>query len=104
MVKFNLKVAEFRRRYLGKHAIAEAVALAVVTAMIGWFNHFMRIDMTESMEILFRECDGASDYDHLCQCVCHTLGVHNRLISRSGLRISGRWSTPSSSPLLQGWA
>ena len=35
--------------------------------MIGWFNHFMRIDMTESMEILFRECDGASDYDHICQ-------------------------------------
>ncbi|EIW62694.1 Cl-channel protein [Trametes versicolor FP-101664 SS1] len=67
MVKFNLKVAEFRRRYLGKHGIAEAVTLAVITAMIGWFNHFMRIDMTESMEILFRECDGASDYDHLCQ-------------------------------------
>ncbi|KAI0823388.1 Cl-channel protein [Trametes gibbosa] len=67
MVKFNLKVAAFRRRYLGNHAIAEAVTLAVVTAMIGWFNHFMRIDMTESMQILFRECDGASDYDHLCQ-------------------------------------
>lgn len=72
MVKFNLKVAEFRRRYLGKHGIAEAVTLAVITAMIGWFNHFMRIDMTESMEILFRECDGASDYDHLCQYVCHS--------------------------------
>ncbi|KAI0759889.1 Cl-channel protein [Trametes elegans] len=67
VIKFNLKVAEFRRQYLGKHAIAEAVTLAVITAMIGWFNHFMRIDMTESMEILFRECDGASDYDHLCQ-------------------------------------
>ncbi|CDO69146.1 hypothetical protein BN946_scf185042.g48 [Trametes cinnabarina] len=67
VVKFNLKVAEFRRRYLGNYAILEAVTLAVVTAMIGWFNHFMRIDMTESMEILFRECDGASDYDHLCQ-------------------------------------
>ncbi|KAI0358600.1 Cl-channel protein [Trametes cingulata] len=67
VVKFNLQVAEFRRRYLAKHAIAEAVTLAVITAMIGWFNHFMRIDMTESMEILFRECDGASDYDHLCQ-------------------------------------
>ncbi|KAI9067301.1 Cl-channel protein [Trametes sanguinea] len=67
VVKFNLKVAEFRRRYLGNYAILEAVTLAVITAMIGWFNHFMRIDMTESMEILFRECDGASDYDHLCQ-------------------------------------
>ena len=69
MVKFNLKVTAFRKQYLGKHAIAEAVTLATITAMIGWFNHFMRIDMTESMAILFRECDGASDYDHLCQCV-----------------------------------
>ncbi|KAI0633604.1 Cl-channel protein [Trametes polyzona] len=67
MVKFNLQVAKFRRRYLGNYAIAEAVTLAAITAMIGWFNHFMRIDMTESMAILFRECDGASDYDHLCQ-------------------------------------
>ncbi|TFK83399.1 Cl-channel protein [Polyporus arcularius HHB13444] len=67
VVRFNLKVASFRKRYLGNHAIAEAVALATITAMIGWFNRFMRIDMTESMEILFRECDGASDYDHLCQ-------------------------------------
>ena len=67
MVKFNLQVAAFRKRYLKNYAIAEAVALATITAMIGWFNHFMRIDMTESMAILFRECDGASDYDHLCQ-------------------------------------
>ena len=67
MVKFNLKVTAFRKQYLGKHAIAEAVTLATITAMIGWFNHFMRIDMTESMEILFRECDGGGDYDNLCQ-------------------------------------
>lgn len=104
MVKFNLKVAEFRRRYLGKHGIAEAVTLAVITAMIGWFNHFMRIDMTESMEILFRECDGASDYDHLCQYVCHSLGAHGRLILWPEQRISGPWSTPSSSLPLRGWA
>ena len=67
VVKFNLQVAAFRKRYLGNHAIAEAVTLATITAMIGWFNHFLRIDMTESMEILFRECDGASDFDHICQ-------------------------------------
>ncbi|KAI0779526.1 Cl-channel protein [Fomes fomentarius] len=67
MVKFNLKVTAFRKQYLGNYPIAEAVTLATFTAMIGWFNHFMRIDMTESMAILFRECDGASDYDHLCQ-------------------------------------
>ena len=73
MVKFNLQVAAFRKRYLGGHAIAEAVTLATITAMIGWFNHFMRIDMTESMAILFKECDGASDFDHLCQYACFNL-------------------------------
>ncbi|KAH9929594.1 Cl-channel protein [Epithele typhae] len=66
-IRLNVKVAAFRKRYLADHAIAEAVTLATITAMIGWFNHFLRIDMTESLAILFRECDGASDYDHLCQ-------------------------------------
>jgi chloride channel 3/4/5 len=27
---------------------------------------FLRIDMTESMEILFQECEGGHDYDKLC--------------------------------------
>ena len=67
-MKFNLKVAAFRKWYLGNHAIAEAVILATITAMIGWFNHFMRIDMTESMSILFRECQGmGGDYGGTCQ-------------------------------------
>ncbi|OBZ70692.1 hypothetical protein A0H81_09370 [Grifola frondosa] len=67
VVKFNLQVAAFRKRYLGNYPVAEAVTLATVTAMVGWFNRFLRIDMTESMEILFRECDGGGDYDNLCQ-------------------------------------
>ena len=25
--------------------------------------------MTESLAILFRECEGGGDYDNLCQCV-----------------------------------
>ncbi|KAJ3825344.1 Cl-channel protein [Lentinula raphanica] len=60
VVKFNLQVAAFRRKYLQSHAVAEAVILAVVTAMIGYFNRFLRIDMTESMAILFRECDAST--------------------------------------------
>lgn len=67
MVKFNLQVAAFRKRYLANFPVAEAVTLATLTAMVGWFNRFLRIDMTESMEILFRECDGGGDYDNLCQ-------------------------------------
>ena len=67
VVKFNLQVAAFRRKHLSNHAVAEAVTLASVTAMVGYFNRFTRIDMTESMAILFRECDGGGDFDNLCQ-------------------------------------
>jgi len=67
VIKFNLQVAAFRRRYLANHAVAEAVTLATLTAMFGYFNKFLRIDMTESLSILFRECDNGGDYDNLCQ-------------------------------------
>jgi chloride channel 3/4/5 len=67
VVKFNLQAAAFRRKYLSNHGLAEAVTLAIITAMIGYSNRFLRIDMTESMAILFRECDGGGDYDNLCQ-------------------------------------
>jgi len=67
VIKFNMQVASFRRKHLGKHGVAEAVTLATITAMIGYFNRFMRIDMTESMAILFRECEDGGDFEHLCQ-------------------------------------
>ncbi|ESK90859.1 voltage-gated chloride channel [Moniliophthora roreri MCA 2997] len=59
VVKFNLQVAAFRRKHLGNHGVSEAVILATITAVIGYFNRFLRIDMTESMAVLFRECDNA---------------------------------------------
>ena len=62
-----MQVAAFRRKHLAKHGVAEAVFLATITAMIGYFNRFLRIDMTESLSILFRECDGGGDYEGLCQ-------------------------------------
>ncbi|KAF5355445.1 hypothetical protein D9758_006397 [Tetrapyrgos nigripes] len=65
VIKFNLQVAAFRRKYLAKHGVAEAVSLATLTAIIGYFNRFLRIDMTESMAVLFRECDG--DVTDICQ-------------------------------------
>jgi chloride channel 3/4/5 len=68
VVKFNLQVAAFRRRHLKSYPITEAVTLATLTAMFSYFNKFLRIDMTESLAILFRECEGGGDYDNLCQC------------------------------------
>ncbi|KAF5325699.1 hypothetical protein D9611_000355 [Ephemerocybe angulata] len=67
VVKFNLQVAAFRRNHLANHGVAEAVTLAIITAMIGYFNRFLRIDMTSSMAILFRECEGGGNVYNLCQ-------------------------------------
>ena len=69
VVKFNLQVAAFRRKHLAAHGIAEAVTLATLTAFIGYLNRFLRIDMNESLEVLFRECEGGGDNKGLCQCV-----------------------------------
>lgn len=66
VMKWNLRVQAFRKRYLSKFPILEACLLALGTALICYPNMFLRIDMTESMEILFHECEGAHDYDELC--------------------------------------
>lgn len=62
-------MAAFRRKHLSKHAVAEAVTLATITAIVGYLNRFLRIDMTESMALLFRECEGGGDHQGLCQSV-----------------------------------
>lgn len=68
VIKYNLQVQSFRRKHLAKHGVAEAMILAALTAVIGYHNRFLRIDMTESLDILFRECEGkGGDYDNLCQ-------------------------------------
>ncbi|CAD6499119.1 BgTH12-04771 [Blumeria graminis f. sp. triticale] len=66
VIKWNLRVQAFRKKYLKNYAILEATLLATGTAIICYPNIFLRIDMTESMEILFLECEGAEDYQGLC--------------------------------------
>jgi chloride channel 3/4/5 len=66
VIKWNLKMQVFRKKYLAAYPITEAVTLAVITGIICYPNKFLRIDMTESMEILFRECKDGKDYDRLC--------------------------------------
>ncbi|EPQ57090.1 Cl-channel protein [Gloeophyllum trabeum ATCC 11539] len=81
MVKFNLQVAAFRRKHLANHGVAEAVTLATLTAMVGYFNRFLRIDMTESMAILFRECESGGDYDNLCRTAFQWRMVNSLLLA-----------------------
>ncbi|KAF2148974.1 voltage gated chloride channel [Myriangium duriaei CBS 260.36] len=66
VIKWNLRMQAFRKRYLTKYAILEATLLATFTAILCYPNRFLRIDMTESMEILFLECEGGHDYNGLC--------------------------------------
>ena len=67
VIKWNLRVQAFRKKYLAKYAILEATLLAFATAIVAYPNAFLRIDMTESMEILFLECEGGEDYNGLCE-------------------------------------
>lgn len=67
VIKWNLRVQAFRKKYLSQHAIFEATLLAAATAIVCYPNAFLRIEMTESMEILFLECEGAEDYHGLCE-------------------------------------
>ncbi|KAI0109852.1 chloride channel protein [Daldinia grandis] len=67
VIKWNLRAQAFRKKYLTKWAVLEATLLAAGTAIICYPNAFLRIDMTESMEILFLECEGTEDYHGLCE-------------------------------------
>lgn len=67
VIKWNLRAQAFRKKYLSKYAILEATFLAAATAIVCYPNVFLRIDMTESMEILFLECEGGEDYRGLCE-------------------------------------
>ncbi|KOS21559.1 putative chloride channel protein [Escovopsis weberi] len=67
VIKWNLRAQTFRKKFLARHAVLEATVLAAATALVAYPNAFLRIDMTESMKILFLECEGGEDYNGLCE-------------------------------------
>ncbi|KAG8977408.1 glycerol ethanol, ferric requiring protein [Tulasnella sp. 425] len=81
VTRFNLQVAAFRRKHLTAYPITEAVTLAGLTAVFGYFNRFLRIDMTESLYILFKECEGGGDYESLCQSAAQWPMVNSLLLA-----------------------
>ena len=81
VIRYNLQVQNFRRNHLASHGVSEVVVLAVITASVAYFNKFLRIDMTESLEILFRECEGGGDYDNLCQSSAQWRMVNSLLLA-----------------------
>ena len=65
--KWNVHFVSFRRKYLSAWPLYEVFFLALITALISYFNEFLKLDMTESMEVLFHECvqeDGGSAWAH----------------------------------------
>lgn len=66
VIKWNLRYQAFRKKYLAQFPVLEATLLATATAVVCYWNAFLSIDMTESMEILFLECEGTEDYHGLC--------------------------------------
>lgn len=67
VIKWNLRVQGFRKKYLKNYAVLEASLLAFGTAIICFPSIFLSIEMTESMQILFKECEGGEDYHGLCE-------------------------------------
>ena len=69
--RWNIRYVHFRKQYLKKWPVQEVAILALVTAFISYFNEFLKLDMTESMGVLFHECsknDNSSIFAHrLCQ-------------------------------------
>ncbi|RLV91810.1 hypothetical protein JA1_003600 [Spathaspora sp. JA1] len=55
--RFNIQMTAFRKKYLANFAIREVFTLALLTASFAYFNEFLRLEMTESMQILFHECE-----------------------------------------------
>lgn len=81
MIKGHLAVQTFRKKYLGPYAIPEAMVLAGFTALLCYPNMFLRVDMTEMMEMLFRECEGDYDYHGLCEAENRWSNVSSLLIA-----------------------
>lgn len=64
VAKLNIRAVAFRKQHL-PNGVAEVIFLAAATALICYPFEFLRLDMTESMEVLFHQC--STEYDHwLC--------------------------------------
>ncbi|SCU98236.1 LAFA_0G16512g1_1 [Lachancea sp. 'fantastica'] len=75
---WNIRYVNFRKTYLQKYKLQEVALLTLITALLSYFNEFLRLDMTESMGILFHECtvdDNGSLWTHrICQLDSNTHG------------------------------
>lgn len=64
--KFNIKMVSFRKKYLGNYAMKEVLFLTLTTSVISYFNDFLKLDMTEGMQILFEACNDIFENHKIC--------------------------------------
>lgn len=83
---YNISVVSFRKRYLSQWAIKELIILSLFSALICYFNEFLRLDMTEAMQILFHEC-GVGFEHRLCNIEGHKLKLFLSLMLATVLRM-----------------
>ncbi|KAJ2725139.1 glycerol ethanol, ferric requiring protein [Coemansia sp. Benny D115] len=55
-IRLNLRVAAFRKRYLGGYVVQEVAVLALLTTAVTYVNRFTREDMGELLGMLLQEC------------------------------------------------
>lgn len=60
--KWNIKYVAFRQKYLSNWKLSglfEIFWLCLISAVVGYWNIYMRLDMTKVMEMLFDSCRGS---------------------------------------------
>lgn len=67
VVKYNLRITALRKKFWGaQHFLLEAAFLALLTALISYFNPYLKMDMTKSMQVLFHECEHGGELHASC--------------------------------------
>lgn len=84
--KFNKRVVAFRKKYFTNFAVREVLLLTLLTATISYFNEYLRLDMTESMEILFHECEANFKHE-LCDDHSNKIKLFTSLLLATVLRM-----------------
>jgi len=64
--KFNIKMVSFRKKFLKRFALKEVIYLISITSIISYFNDFLKMDMTEGMQILFEACNDQFENHKIC--------------------------------------
>ncbi|CAG8449251.1 8998_t:CDS:10 [Scutellospora calospora] len=65
-IRMNLKVAVFRQNSWLRHfSVQEVVIISLFTSIVSYLNIYMRVNPSELVANLFRECEGG-DYHNLC--------------------------------------